>query len=109
MNQRHRFRWNQNTPESLVLSLSIDSLNIPLPKKISIPWAHNLVISSTLDEEYWDTLLTDENGEWSIMGVRRAMIHQDLILRFETYFLPYIDEVHAVSYTHLTLPTIYSV
>ena len=93
-NQRHRFRWNQNTSESLMLSLSIDDLTIPLPKKISSPWAHNLVISSIQDEDYWDTLLADENGEWSIMGVRRAMIHQDLILRFETYFLPYIDEVH---------------
>ena len=93
-NLRHRFRWNQNTSESLMLSLSADDLEIPIPKQISSPWNQNLINSSIQDDDYWDTLLADENGEWSIMGVRMGIIHQDLILRFENYFLPYIDEVY---------------
>ena len=92
---RYRFRWNQNTSQSLMLSLSEDSVIIPTPSSFNISWFENKDISSSgIDDESWDTLLADDDGTWSIMGNRVAMIHQDLILRFESYFLPYIDGIH---------------
>lgn len=91
---RHRFRWTHNSTENLILSLSVDDLTIPAPKKASINWHNENIISPIEDELFWDTLLVEENGYWSKMGIRRAMIHQDLIIRFESYSLPYIDEIH---------------
>ena len=96
-NSRFRFRWNQNTSNSLMLSLSLDNANIPKPSISHIPWFQDKVIlnsDSDSDDESWDTLLVGEDGTWTIMGNRMAMIHQDLILRFESYFLPYVDTVH---------------
>jgi hypothetical protein len=92
---RFRFRWNQNTSESLMLSLSEDSMVIPKPSGLSIPWFNRKSVSSSeIDHEFWDTLQTDDDGTWSIMGDRMAMINQDLILRFESYFLPHVDGIH---------------
>jgi len=94
-NTRHRFRWNQNTSDSLMLSMSKDDVKIPKPKFQSCHWFQNNVNSSSVyDEDLWDTLLTMDGGQWSIMGVRMAMIHQDLILRFESYFLPHVNYIH---------------
>ena len=91
---RHRFRWNQNTSESLMLSLSEDNVKVPSPQNISCPWFHDISSSPIVDEDYWDTLMIENKGTWSLMGVRMMMIHQDLILRFESYFLPYVDNIH---------------
>ena len=38
--------------------------------------------------------MIENSGVWSLMGERMMMVHQDLILRFESYFLPYLDNIH---------------
>jgi len=94
-NTRHRFRWNQNAPDSLVLSMAKDAIDIPTPHPSSFPWYQNREIQPLIyDEDFWDTLIIEENKTWSIMGARMGMIHQDLIIRFENYFLPHIDGIH---------------
>ena len=91
---RHRFRWNQNTSESLMLSLSEDKVEIPSPQNVSSPWPQDISFSTVEDDDFWDTLMIENSGSWSLMGVRTMMIHQDLIIRFESYFLPYVDDIH---------------
>jgi hypothetical protein len=91
---RFRFRWNQNTSESLMLSLSEDNVDIPSPQNISYPWFHKISSSPLKDDDFWDTLMIENSGVWSLMGERMMMVHQDLILRFESYFLPYLDNIH---------------
>ena len=95
--KRHRFRWNHNNVESLILMISEDNMEIPQPSSIPIPWFYEKpIISQSEDVDFWDSLEVESNKFWSIMGKRFAMINQDVILRFESYFLPYLEEIHEV-------------
>jgi hypothetical protein len=93
--KRHRFRWNHNNIESLILMISEDDMKIPQPSRISLPWFYEKPIVLQSDgHDFWDSLEVESGKFWSIMGRRFAMINQDLILRFEDYFLPYLEEIH---------------
>ena len=93
--KRHKFRWNHNNVESLILMISEDHMKIPRPSPISPSWFYEKpVISQNEDIDFWDSLEVESDKYWSIMGRRFAMINQDVILRFESYFLPYLEEIH---------------
>ena len=92
--KRHRFRWNQNKSESLILMMSQDNMDIPSPKIINLNWFHDKPkILERNFHDFWDSLEIDFGKNWTIMGRRFAMINQDTILRFENYFLPYLNEI----------------
>ncbi len=92
---RHRFRWTQNKSESLILVLSEDNVEIPQPNEISLSWSHVIPEISFEDDEYlWDSLEVESEKYWSLMGSRYAMINQDLIIRFENYYQPYLNDIH---------------
>ena len=93
--KRHKFRWNHNNVESLILMISEDHMKIPQPSAISPSWFYEKpVISQNKDIDFWDSLEVKSDKFWSIMGRRFAMINQDIILRFESYFLPYLEEIY---------------
>tara|TARA_B100000401_G_scaffold143153_2_gene95152 strand:- start:21950 stop:23044 length:1095 start_codon:yes stop_codon:yes gene_type:complete len=92
---RHRFRWTQNKSESLILELSEDDIEIPQPNETTLSWRHVIPEISFEDDEYlWDSLEVESEKYWSLMGSRYAMINQDLIIRFESYYQPYLNDIH---------------
>ena len=94
--QRHRFRWSQSSQEGLVINLELDGATIPQAQKTKQNWLKNyqqipdLQTASKLIED----LEINEDGRWFLMGIRTMFIHRDLILKFEEYCLPYLDEIH---------------
>ncbi len=95
--KRHRFRWNQNKSESLILMMSEDDIEIPKPSEMPLSWFHKKPeILTDNFHDFWDSLEVVSEKYWSMMGRRFAMINQDTILRFENYFLPYLDEIYEV-------------
>tara|TARA_B100000900_G_scaffold416232_1_gene450350 strand:- start:258 stop:1349 length:1092 start_codon:yes stop_codon:yes gene_type:complete len=93
--KRHKFRWNHDKFESLILIMVEDDIEIPKPSKIHLQWFNETV--EFLDQEFhgfWDSLEFESDKYLTIMGRRFAMINQDTILRFENYFLPYLSETY---------------
>ena len=93
--KRHRFRWNQNKFESLILTISEDDIEIPQPSKMPLSWHQQKPDFHHGDfHDFWDSLDVETGKYWSMMGRRFTMINQDTILRFEHYFLPYLNEIY---------------
>ncbi|MBT3357619.1 MAG: hypothetical protein HN534_02805 [Euryarchaeota archaeon] len=94
--QRHRFRWSESVGQGLVVDLTLDDVIIPKGKKSELIW-RDLSTSTIITEEGQDAFADLEfldSGYWTIMGRRSLFIHRDLLLKFEEYCLPYLDEIH---------------
>ena len=95
--KRHRFLWNVGKGDGLVVTLTQDDANFPLPGAKDRNWnqsSNETTEQSTEDEEIWLDLRIDSPGKWSIMGERMMFVHLDLFQRFEEYCLPYVDGIH---------------
>lgn len=92
---RHKFVWTQNAQAGLVVTLESDNIDSPAPKSQHIAWGDSDSGLTDLDqiEFAWEDLRVDGNGIWSIMQERRLVLHRDLILRFEDFCLPHIEDI----------------
>ncbi len=93
--KRHRFVWSQTSKEALVVTLTPDNSQPPVPKPRRQDWRDEEFPApmGELVEEMWTDLRVDSSGDWSIMNERRMFLHRDLILRFEDYCLPYLEGI----------------
>tara|TARA_B100000029_G_scaffold307771_1_gene300519 strand:- start:3146 stop:4246 length:1101 start_codon:yes stop_codon:yes gene_type:complete len=92
--RRHRFTWSDGSSDGVVVSLIEQHTDVPNPKPMDAPWItyEPTAFASTEDHDYWTDFRADGGGTWSIMGERKVMIHLDLILRFEEYCIPYVED-----------------
>ena len=95
--KRHRFLWSESAGEGLVITLTPDDTQVPVPKPRRPSWRDQEIgcdLGKESIDELWADLRVESSGCWSIMNERRMFLHRDLILRFEDYCLPYLDVVH---------------
>ena len=91
---RHRFTWSDGSREGLVVSLIEQHTDVPGPRPVNVPWltSATTVFASDENQDYWADYRAVDGGTWSIMGERKMMIHLDLIMRFEEYSIPYVED-----------------
>ena len=99
----------------VLLMVEDDAILIPEAVRLSFPFAKYIVSPVTCDLGRWQFKKIEYNGYQKLAYLHPRYFVPDLkivrnvIPENERYFIIRLSALSAVSYTHLTLPTIYSV
>ncbi|MBT86017.1 MAG: hypothetical protein CMA62_00645 [Euryarchaeota archaeon] len=90
--KRYKFRWS-DSGGVLLVDLELDDITVPIPEEMTFSWSKGSSEVIPSDVVRWEDVRELELGGWELDGDRKAMIHRDLILRFEEFSIHNIQSL----------------